>query len=189
MLRGPLMNQDVPYFHQTPSSPRVMLLPLSQIPSEFSLMRAVRDLDVARCRQILEINPLQGIQEVDPLTARTPLHWGCLQANTEIVKLLLQHDALVNKQDLPTGWTALHIAVLTLNPHLCELLLSRGADPAIRDADGKSCFDLICDLNEESLLDIFRSYLENPTAFTCASMRRPRSGGMLLGNLPSLRLL
>ncbi|KAF9270802.1 ankyrin [Marasmius fiardii PR-910] len=41
---------------------------------------------------------------------RTPLHWAASSGSLEIVRILLEHRAEVDKID-GSGWTALHIAV------------------------------------------------------------------------------
>ena len=156
-------------------------------PTEFLLTQAIRSLSVLDVHNILKQEPRRVTEETDPTSGRTPLHWATLQASNEIVSLLLQTDALVNVAEKVGGWTPLHLAVLTLNPDLCELLLSNGADPAILDKDNKSCYDLVVEVNDESFLDIFRKYDEDPQSFLKQSCRRKRTQGMLLGLIPPHR--
>jgi len=58
------------------------------------------------------------------------------QSRTEIVKVLLQHKALVNKPDSFNA-TALMAAAGEGNAELVTLLLAAGADPKLKDKDGK----------------------------------------------------
>jgi ankyrin repeat protein len=78
--------------------------------------------------------------------------------NMEMMELLLQHGANVNDQVTGTltysmrvsrapsaneGRTALHIAVQAGNTDLVRYLLSKGADPEIKDAGGLKPIDLV----------------------------------------------
>ncbi|MBC8084697.1 MAG: ankyrin repeat domain-containing protein [Hymenobacter sp.] len=58
------------------------------------------------------------------------------RSQTEIVKVLLQHKAQVNKPDSFNA-TALMAAAGEGNAELVSLLLAAGADPKIKDSDGK----------------------------------------------------
>ncbi|UOQ64631.1 ankyrin repeat domain-containing protein [Hymenobacter volaticus] len=58
------------------------------------------------------------------------------RSQTEIVKILLQHKALVNKPDSFNA-TALMAAAGEGNMELVTLLLAAGADPKLKDNDGK----------------------------------------------------
>ncbi len=58
------------------------------------------------------------------------------QSRTEIVKILLQHKALVNKPDSFNA-TALMAAASEGNVELVNLLLTAGADPKLKDKEGK----------------------------------------------------
>ena len=156
-------------------------------PETFHLTHAVRSLDVAKVRVLLEEQPMLCIEEKDPVTGRTPLHWACLLASYEIVSLLLQTETLVNSPELSGGWTPLHLSVLTLNPALCELLLTNGGDPEILDRDHKSCVALVGEIDNEALNDVFRRYHEDPHCFLKNGYRRKRAKGLLLGNLPPFR--
>ncbi|UOG73103.1 ankyrin repeat domain-containing protein [Hymenobacter tibetensis] len=58
------------------------------------------------------------------------------RSQTETVKVLLQHKALVNKPDSFNA-TALMAAAGEGNAELVTLLLAAGADPKLKDNDGK----------------------------------------------------
>lgn len=58
------------------------------------------------------------------------------RSQTEIVKILLQHKASVNKTDSFKA-TALMAAAAEGNAELVALLLAAGADPKLKDQEGK----------------------------------------------------
>jgi hypothetical protein len=75
---------------------------------------------------------LQHAQDID-INAEdeygfTPLIEAAIVGKNDIAKLLIQHGADVNQQDL-TGGTALHWAVENSNLPLCEILLKHKANP------------------------------------------------------------
>jgi hypothetical protein len=75
----------------------------------------------------------------------TALHEAVWEKNTEVVRLLLAHEANVNLKARSLGregWTPLHVALYFENFEIAKLLLDHGADPNIRDDDGKTPFDI-----------------------------------------------
>jgi ankyrin repeat protein len=77
----------------------------------------------------------------------TLLHYAAacadLKAACEISQLLLNHGATANAVDY-RGWTPLMYAILIkTNIDLVKILLNRGADPKIRNNDGKKAVDLV----------------------------------------------
>ena len=77
----------------------------------------------------------------------TLLHYAAvyagLKAACEISHLLLNQGANVNAVD-KRGWTPMMYAIsIKRNVDLVEILLKRGADPKIRNNDGKKALDLV----------------------------------------------
>jgi ankyrin repeat protein len=83
----------------------------------------------------------------------TPLHNAANGAYTNelcyvaVAKVLLAHDADVNARMLKNQ-TPLHRAAIWGHPQIMQVLLENGADPNIRDDDGKTALDLAT-ANEE----------------------------------------
>lgn len=82
------------------------------------------------------------------LTAQEDHHWGgtalhwAAERQPVIVALLLDHGADVNSRNVRTGQTPLHYCARCDDvPEVAELLLARGADPAIRDNRGNLALD------------------------------------------------
>ena len=76
---------------------------------------------------------------------RTAIHWCALQSNEDGLQVLLSHisdtggnsQAAINAHD-NDGNTALALAARHRNGLLCKLLCSHGADPLLRNNEGKS---------------------------------------------------
>jgi ankyrin repeat protein len=64
------------------------------------------------------------------------------------VKLLLEHGANPNIQDYKYGWTPLHFAVKNCHVDVARVLLDYGADPTIRDNEGRTPLDYGSDCEE-----------------------------------------
>jgi len=92
----------------------------------------------------------------------TPLHFACWKANNwkpneDMIQLLLNYYANVNVRS-SDGDTPLHYALITGAPdRVIELLLKKGADPHIKNKQGRSAQDLIDERNSccSSLLACF----------------------------------
>ncbi|KAG9483096.1 hypothetical protein GDO78_009179 [Eleutherodactylus coqui] len=66
---------------------------------------------------------------------RSLLHWACDRGRTELVSLLLFHNAHINMQDAE-GQTPLHYASACEFTDIVDMLLDHGADPSLVDNDG-----------------------------------------------------
>jgi ankyrin repeat protein len=69
-----------------------------------------------------------------------------------LVQLLAKHGAELNARDA-LGRTALMMAALSAQPKLVEELLILGADPAIRDGDGRTALELTPDVYQARIAD------------------------------------
>ncbi len=76
----------------------------------------------------------------DPKSGGTLLTTAALMGHTEIVKLLLEHDADVNIQS-NDGGTALHAAAFLGRAETVKLLLDNGADANLRHKMGSKAID------------------------------------------------
>ena len=112
------------------------------------------------CEYLLE-------QSADPLIIdamkRTSLHWAAMapEGAVESVQLLFRFGlgaGMLDKQS-KSGSTALHMATEQGKVGVIELLLSLGADRALRDEDGKAAVDF-CGKNSE-LKDLFKKDPKN----------------------------
>jgi ankyrin repeat protein len=84
----------------------------------------------------------------------TPLLMATPQASYETVELLVKAGAKVNAQDI-RGMTPLELAVATdhADPRIVRLLLSKGADPAIKSTDGETAADWARKFGQNEVLE------------------------------------
>jgi tankyrase len=103
-----------------------------------------------------------NVQETDK-NGVTPLHHAVRFRSPVAVETLLSHGALVNQQCRRSGSTALHRAVTftgapgtagksTEARRIIEILLRYGADPAIKNKNGKTAADYVTDERLRRLL-------------------------------------
>eukprot|EP01119_Soliformovum_irregulare_P003382 TRINITY_DN1385_c0_g1_i1.p2 TRINITY_DN1385_c0_g1~~TRINITY_DN1385_c0_g1_i1.p2 ORF type:complete len:711 (-),score=125.71 TRINITY_DN1385_c0_g1_i1:2148-4085(-) len=67
---------------------------------------------------------------------RNPLHYACLSGQTQIVEVLLRHQAQPDDQD-DHGWTSLHWAANNNHYEIVRLLLQNGANKTMSNKEGK----------------------------------------------------
>ncbi|KAI9203241.1 uncharacterized protein BJ171DRAFT_510094 [Polychytrium aggregatum] len=107
----------------------------------------------------LEIEELIWQDSVDlmaqDLGQRTPLHLCAFKGLAHAVEMLLQTPAVAVDAESLRGNTALHAAADSGNFAIAHLLLEAGADPAKRNAQGRSPADLS---KEEALTDLLDDY-------------------------------
>ena len=70
----------------------------------------------------------------------TPLHYACKNGLLEMVEILVKNDNInINAID-DTGSTPLYYAVDRQDVAIIRLLIDNGADPLVRNSEGKSLF-------------------------------------------------
>ncbi|TSK20261.1 Ankyrin repeat and SAM domain-containing protein 6 [Bagarius yarrelli] len=97
-------------------------------------------------KEILEEDPSQvNLANAD---GASPLMIAAVSGLLEVVQLLVEKNADVDKQDGVHGWTALMQATYHGNKDVVKYLLSQGADVNIRAKNGYTAFDLVMLLND-----------------------------------------
>ena len=71
----------------------------------------------------------------------TPLHYACTKGNLEVAQFLIANGAIVDALS-PGNTTSLMMAVQSGNEQLVKLLLDKGADIQLRNANGLSAIDI-----------------------------------------------
>lgn len=85
---------------------------------------------------------------------RTPLYIAVKHNTLKFVEFLLDQRALINAQDC-WGYTVLHLAVFDNSLEKVTLLLKKGANPNLKDQDGKKPSD---QAKEEEIKKLLISY-------------------------------
>ena len=89
----------------------------------------------------------------------------CASGNMELIKYSLAHGADVNaaysahvRPKSTDRTTSLMLAVEVGQTEVVELLLSKGADPELRNSDGKTALDLAKDKNNEVIIKLLQPH-------------------------------
>jgi hypothetical protein len=87
----------------------------------------------------------------------TPLHWAAVSGRDEIVRVLLDAGAKVDKPDV-RGMTALMTAVSTdhASANMVRMFLQNGSDPSIKSEIGESTFDWARKFNNPAVLALLK---------------------------------
>jgi ankyrin repeat protein len=101
---------------------------------EFCLLNAANSNNEYEANLLIQHNVNVNTTEASHNFA--PLHFAAGRGNTNIGKMLLDKNALINVQDI-YGNTPLHIAVEKEHIPFIELLLTHGADQTIRNNQRK----------------------------------------------------
>jgi len=87
----------------------------------------------------------------------TALHFSVERAFVEVCKMLLQHNAKINKKN-KEGNTPLHLAVSKNKKDIVKLLLDNSADPRIKDNLGRSSVDLAYDYHFTEIKEVLKGH-------------------------------
>lgn len=90
----------------------------------------------------------------------TPLYTASVSNHINIVELLLDHDADIDKTDW-TSVTPLFIAVTNGNVALASLLLQRGADIKFQTCAGRTV-EKVGEQQSQGMKDLIQFYSETP---------------------------
>ncbi|XP_076868219.1 ankyrin repeat and SAM domain-containing protein 6 isoform X2 [Brachyhypopomus gauderio] len=97
-------------------------------------------------KEILEDEPSQ-VNMANPDGA-SPLMMAAVSGQVEVVQLLVEQGADVDRQDGIHGWTALMQATYHGKKEVVKYLLNQGADVNLRAKNGYTAFDLVMLLND-----------------------------------------
>ncbi|XP_053323460.1 ankyrin repeat and SAM domain-containing protein 6 [Spea bombifrons] len=110
------------------------------------IFHAVKIVNVQLVKEILEEDPNQ-VNAVNAEGA-SPLMIAAVTGKLELVQLLVDKNADINKQDSVHAWTALMQATYHGNKDIVLYLLNQGADVNLRAKNGYTAFDLVMLLND-----------------------------------------
>ncbi|MBX9586694.1 MAG: ankyrin repeat domain-containing protein [Gammaproteobacteria bacterium] len=84
----------------------------------------------------------QNLADMEDNLGNLPLHYATQNNMTKSVGALLLNTSNINKQN-KDGKTALHLAAEIGNPDIINMLYFKGADPFVKDKEGKTPSDII----------------------------------------------
>ncbi|XP_034027534.1 ankyrin repeat and SAM domain-containing protein 6-like [Thalassophryne amazonica] len=96
-------------------------------------------------KEILEEDPSQVNSSNQE--GASPLMMAAVSGQLEVVQLMVEKKAEIDKQDGVHGWTALMQATYHGNKDIVKYLLNQGADVNLRAKNGYTAFDLVMLLN------------------------------------------
>uniref|UniRef100_A0A668B005 Ankyrin repeat and sterile alpha motif domain containing 6 n=1 Tax=Myripristis murdjan TaxID=586833 RepID=A0A668B005_9TELE len=97
-------------------------------------------------KEILEEDPAQV--NLSNQEGASPLMMAAVSGQLEVVQLMVEKNADIDKQDGVHGWTALMQATYHGNKDVVKYLLNQGADVNLRAKNGYTAFDLVMLLND-----------------------------------------
>uniref|UniRef100_A0A673CBQ0 Ankyrin repeat and sterile alpha motif domain containing 6 n=1 Tax=Sphaeramia orbicularis TaxID=375764 RepID=A0A673CBQ0_9TELE len=97
-------------------------------------------------KEILEEDPTQVNSSNQE--GASPLMMAAVSGQLEVVQLMVEKNADIDKQDGVHGWTALMQATYHGNKDIVKYLLGQGADVNLRAKNGYTAFDLVMLLND-----------------------------------------
>jgi ankyrin repeat protein len=129
-------------------------------------MMAVRQRSLPVVRAILEKDANGVIKAEQPqpgqgsfvTRANSPLVSAIESGRPDIAEVLIQHGAPVNKK-YEQGYTPLMIAASIDSPAV-ELLLKNGADPFLKNAQGKTSLDLARQFNHQQASRVLEKWIK-----------------------------
>ena len=129
---------------------------------------AVRDGNVDRVGDLLS-HEIVDVDMTDEVGA-TALMIAAMTGHLDIVKLVLDLGAELDKQDKVNGWTPLMQATFYGHKNVSRLLIENGADPTIVAFNGCTALDLAA-LMEETDTDTLRMLAKQTIEFAPPTMR------------------
>ncbi len=187
MIKRPMLASDRP----TPPTPTQKAAPT---PSSELVVAAQRG-DIEKVKALLAVAGT-NVNQVDPDTGRTALHWAARENRGEIVTLLIESKADINAQDR-TGKGPLTLAAETGSADATKRLADAGASLTNRDSIGGTPLSWACGLGSAETVEILLNKGADPTIIDvnglspliwAAGIGKPESVAILLTKFPNLDL-
>lgn len=135
------------------------VIPVEHDYSGFDIVKATQYGSITRVKELIESG--WDVNQPDSETV-TLLHWAAINNRKDIIKYFLSKGAIVDAIGGELNATPLHWATRQGHLGAVVLLLSAGADPSIRDAEGCSCIHLAAQFGHTALVGYFIARGVNP---------------------------
>jgi ankyrin repeat protein len=126
------------------------------VDADTPLLRAIQANDLAGVGYLIAHDADVNL-ESDDGTDTTPLMAASIAGNSNIIRLLLQHGASIDKQD-SEGDTALMLAVEQDDIDSVNILLNNGADKNITNSHQETAYDIAIDLDLTDIVTTFDTW-------------------------------
>ncbi|GMT23830.1 hypothetical protein PFISCL1PPCAC_15127 [Pristionchus fissidentatus] len=123
------------------------------------LIDAIRQKDTTALMEAIETGSVD-VNYTDEV-GQTLLNWAAAFGSAEMVVYLCEKGADVNKGQKSSS---LHYAASFGRPDVTKMLLARGANPDLRDEDGKTALDKARERSEEDYISV-AAILETPSVY------------------------
>ncbi|XP_037933783.1 palmitoyltransferase Hip14 [Teleopsis dalmanni] len=140
-------NQQAALISQEPPT-----APIEPDYSGFDIVKATQYGAIARVRELVEAG--WDVNQPDSETV-TLLHWAAINNRRDIIRYFLEKGAAVDAIGGELSATPLHWATRQGHLGAVVLLMSAGADPRIRDAEGCSCIHIAAQFAHTALVAYF----------------------------------
>ena len=111
------------------------------------------DIEAVRQNIFAEVN----VNAIGGFFRRTALHFAAEEGHKEIVELLINHNADLNKKT-SNGCAALHFAAEEDHKEIAELLIAKGADVNAKDEEGGTALDWAIRHKRTEIADLLRKH-------------------------------
>lgn len=114
-------------------------------------------LFVAKDPELIRLLVSQGADLNRTLLSGTPLHYAIMSKQPAKARLLLELGANPNARDRFTAATPIFKAIEADDEEMLALLLSKGADPQLKNAEGLNAFEFALHRKKEKLASLLKS--------------------------------
>jgi ankyrin repeat protein len=125
----------------------------SQTNAGAEVLKAVANGDTAKIKNLLQTNPDINVDQRDNFGG-TALHGAMFKKNADIVKVLIQYGYDIDAVGPSNGYTPLHDAVWANYPEGAKLLITAGADLAIKNHSGLTPLELARNDGKKELIAV-----------------------------------
>ncbi|XP_077982185.1 ankyrin repeat and SAM domain-containing protein 6-like [Glandiceps talaboti] len=118
------------------------------------ILEAAKSGNIRRIREVIQDDPKAA--DTVGEDGGTPLMFAAMKGRLDIVEMLVQCGADVNRQDTASGWTALMQATYYGKREAAKYLINQGADVNIQAKDGCTAFDLAVLIDDADTTELVR---------------------------------
>ncbi|XP_048588108.1 ankyrin repeat domain-containing protein 39-like [Nematostella vectensis] len=124
---------------------------MDEMEFERGIWPAALDGELSRVKSFLD----RGVNfDMTDKSGYTALHYACSNGHLEVCKMLLDRGACCNKQTKAGQDTPLHRAAYRGYEDIVQLLLEKGGDPSICNADGQNALHKAAERCHRGIMDL-----------------------------------